>query len=467
MEGVIICRDVTERRRLEQRTQDVLEGLLAMAHVMVQGDPLANASGDQASQGMRVIAQQLAQLTRRVLGCKRLSIMTIEPGSEILRPVAVVGISAEQERQWWAEQEQRLASLSDSPDLELSVRLRAKKPLMLDMSKPPFDRQPNPYGVCTMLIAPLHISEQLVGILLLDHGEADHTYTQQELQLTKAIAELAALVIERERLLHERAQADANALAAQESTRLMDEFIGIAGHELRTPLTTIKGNIQLVSRQLTRMLQQKNTLPAEITKQLLMIQGLLERAERQAGVQNRLVRDLVEVSRIHSDHLELRMEFCDLVSIVRQAVEGQRLMNSARSIGLAVKVPQLLVRADADRVEQVLHNYLSNALKYSESTMPVEVSLAQEGTSGLVLVRDQGPGLTQDQQEHIWERFHRAEGVKVRSGSSVGLGLGLHISQTVIKRHGGHVGVESVVGEGSTFWFTLPLADGLLEPAEK
>jgi signal transduction histidine kinase len=198
-----------------------------------------------------------------------------------------------------------------------------------------------------------------------------------------------------------------------------------------------------------------------------MIQGLLERAERQAGVQNRLVRDLVEVSRIHSDHLELRMELCDLVNIVRQAVENQRLMNLARTIVLTVEVSQLLVLADVDRVEQVIHNYLSNALKYSESAMSIEVCVVQEGTNGRVSVHDQGPGLTQDQQEHIWERFHRVEGVRVRSGSSVGLGLGLHISWTVVERHGGHVGVESIVGKGSTFWFTLPLADSILKSAEE
>lgn len=460
--GVIICRDVTGRRRLEQRTHDVLEALLTMAHVMVQGDPLANAFGAQPRQATRTIAQQLAQLTLRILGCERLAITTVEPGSEILRPVAVVGLSAEQEREWWAEQEQHPGSLSDGP-ADILARLRAKELLVIDMSEPPFDTQPNPYGIRTMLVAPLHIDEQIVGILTLDYGGADHTYEEQELQLAKVVTELVALVIERERLLYERAQAEAKALAAQESTRLMDTFIGIAGHELRTPLTTIKGNIQLVSRQVRRMLQQHSDLPVEIAKQLVTIQSLLERAERQAGVQNRLVKDLVEVSRIHSDHLELRMDLCDLVGIVRQAVENQRLMTPTRTIELTVEVPQLSVQADMDRVEQVLHNYLSNALKYSESTTPIEVFVVQEGTNGRVLVRDQGPGLTQDQQEHIWERFHRVAGIQVKTGSSVGLGLGLHISRTVIERHGGQVGIESIVGKGSTFWFTLPLVDSRLD----
>lgn len=150
---------------------------------------------------------------------------------------------------------------------------------------------------------------------------------------------------------------------------------------------------------------------------------------------------------------------CNLVDIVRQAVENQRLMNPTRTIELTVEVPQLPMQADMDRVEQVLHNYLSNALKYSESTMPIRVSVVQEGANGKVLVSDQGPGLTQDQQKHIWERFHRVQGISVKSGSSVGLGLGLHISRTVIERHGGQVGLESVVDKGSTFWFTLPLAD--------
>jgi signal transduction histidine kinase len=443
---------------LEQRSQDVLEALLMMAHVMVQGNPLTTTSDAQPRQAMCRIAQQLAQLTRRILGCERLAITTLEPGSNLLHPLAVVGLSAEQEREWWAQLEEYPSSLADGLP-NIWDRLCARELLVLDMCETPFDSRPNPYGIRTMLVAPLHINEQILGILTLDYGGTDHVYTQQEMQLTKVVTELVALVIERERLLHERAQAEANALAAQESTRLMDAFIGIAGHELRTPLTTIKGNIQLVNRQVTRMLQQQDTLPEEVAKQFVTIQKLLERAEHQAGVQNRLVKDLVEVSRIHSDHLELRMELCDLIDIVRQVVESQRLMNPTRTIELLVEVPQLPVQADMDRIEQVLHNYLSNAIKYSESAMPVEVYIVQEGMNGKVLVRDQGPGLTQDQQKHIWERFHRVEGIQVKSGFSVGLGLGLHISQTVIERHGGQVGVESIVGKGSTFWFTLPLSE--------
>jgi signal transduction histidine kinase len=89
------------------------------------------------------------------------------------------------------------------------------------------------------------------------------------------------------------------------------------------------------------------------------------------------------------------------------------------------------------------------------------VALRLEGTEGQVArvsVRDQGPGLTPEQRDHIWERFHRVPGVTQQSGSGVGLGLGLHIARTIIEYHGGEVGIESVSGCGSTFWFTLPLA---------
>ncbi len=105
---------------------------------------------------------------------------------------------------------------------------------------------------------------------------------------------------------------------------------------------------------------------------------------------------------------------------------------------------------------QVVNNYLSNALKYSEAARPVEVKVEIRDGVARVSVHDQGPGLSPEEQERIWERFYRVPGIQVQSGSGVGLGLGLHISRIIIERQGGSIGVESEQGKGSTFWFTLP-----------
>jgi signal transduction histidine kinase len=117
-----------------------------------------------------------------------------------------------------------------------------------------------------------------------------------------------------------------------------------------------------------------------------------------------------------------------------------------------------LVEADADRIGQVLTNYLSNARKYSPPDQPIYVSVGLQSTCARVAVRDAGPGIPKAEQAHIWELFHRAEGSApqgdVTSGS---LGLGLYLSKAIVEAHGGQVGVKSAEGKGSTFWFTLPV----------
>jgi signal transduction histidine kinase len=119
--------------------------------------------------------------------------------------------------------------------------------------------------------------------------------------------------------------------------------------------------------------------------------------------------------------------------------------------------------ADAQRIGQVVTNYLTNALKYSPADRPVTVGLLVDDQQAQLWVRDQGPGLSPEDQERIWERFHQVKGIEVQSGSGVELGLGLHICRTIIEQHHGQVGVQSVRGEGSTFWFSLQLA--MPEPA--
>jgi len=463
--AVCVFRDVTERRELEQRTHHTLNALLEMAETLVQvpydtdltKEQPATVVGEYMLTMAAEGARRLAELVRSVLGCRHVGIIALNPETDVLHPLVVVGLTPEQERQWWNAQQQ-YTRMSDSPYPDHVARLRENEVLVLDMMQPPFNSQPNPYGVRTMLVAPMFVGDQLVGTLTLDYGATKHEYSAEEIALAKAVARLAALVIERERLLYERAKARASELALRESNRLMDEFLGMAGHELRTPLTAIKGNIQLAKRQLKKNVSPDGSPAEDLSNRLKLVEELLERAERQVRLQNRLVGDLLDVSRIQADKIELNLEPCDLVTVVREAVQDQRLLSSSRIICLNLPVEELVpVVADADRLGQVVTNYLTNALKYSAADRPVEVSLQLEAKMARVSVRDEGPGLSVEEQQYIWERFHQVERVKVQSGSSGGLGLGLHICRTIVEHHQGQVGVESTPGEGSTFWFTLPL----------
>jgi signal transduction histidine kinase len=167
---------------------------------------------------------------------------------------------------------------------------------------------------------------------------------------------------------------------------------------------------------------------------------------------------MLDVSRIQSGRLALRMTTCDLVPLVNDVVEDQRLAAPGRVIHLDVPADlSAPVNADPERIIQVLVNYLSNALKYSRPDQAVHVAVSVQAGWVRVDVRDDGAGLSSEQQQHVWERFYRADGLTVQSGSGLGLGLGLFISRTIVERHDGRVGVESAPGAGSTFWFSLPV----------
>ncbi len=453
--GVLIFRDVTERRLLEYRTQNALDALLMMAEELVQRPDEQDVLDVETPIPAREVAQRLAELIRSVLACERVSITIVDPYSHALRSSAVVGLSPEQEQSWRERRSDFLLSEQISSS-ELNSRLYANEVIILDMTQPPLSERPNPYGIQTMLLAPMLLGSSLIGVLALDHGGRHQLYTERDIALTKAVAKLAALVVERERLIQERAEAQANVLALDTANRRMDEFIGIASHEIRTPLTSIKANIQLVQRQMKRLIE-GTTTNEQLVQRLEPMRDMLERAARQVEVQNRLVSDLLDVSRIYADKLELRIQCCDITDIVRRTVADQSSIVAPRPISFKTVSDTIYVMADADRLEQVLNNYLSNALKYSERTQPVQVCLEHHGDSVRVSVRDAGPGLTPEQQQHIWERFYRVDGITVKTGSGVGLGLGLHICRTLIERQGGHVGVESTLGTGSTFWFSLPI----------
>lgn len=458
--GVLVFRDVTERRQLERRIKKAFTTLLTLAEEVVRiPDEIGKLSPEeQPLNSIRAVGQRLVELTSHVLECRFASITLVEPGSERLILIARVGFPLEDKE--WIAQEVEQSTLSDYLEPETIEHLRANEVVIRDVAQAPLVRRSD-YNLGNLLIAPMIAGEQLVGVLALEKRSSAQGYTEEEIALAKAIAKLAHLVIERERLQQEWLAARASQLALEETNRRFDEFLGIAGHELRTPLTTIKGNIQLALRRLQALKRQESGDEGTLGSKLEKIDRPLHYAEHRVNVQNRMISDLLDVSRIQAGKFTLVMRSCNLTEIVREAVEDQRYANPDHAIILEISeaVEKAQVIADEDRIGQVIHNYLSNALKYSPVDLPIIVRVEREGEALRVSVQDKGPGLPIEEQKHIWERFYRAKGVKAQNSSgTMGMGLGLHICRTIIEYHHGSVGVQSSPGKGSTFWFSLPLA---------
>ena len=252
-------------------------------------------------------------------------------------------------------------------------------------------------------------------------------------------------ITERKQIEEERAQ-----LLAREQ-----DFLSMVSHELRTPLQSIMGFVELA-------LLYSGLLPSPLSPSLEKpfgkIKTVLKQALRQVDIEARLVEELLDVSRLEKQPFDLALLRCNLAAIVQEAVAGQQQAAATRILELILPLQEVPVIADQGRIEQVLSNYLANALKYSPAEQDVLVRLEVAGHMARVSVVDQGPGLTPAQQEEIWQRFYQA-GPPGYRGTEGGLGLGLHIARSIVEQHGGQVGVESRLGHGSTFWFTLPLAD--------
>ncbi len=450
--AVWLSRDVTERRRLEQYTQEVLDALLAMAEALVQAP-------EAAEPALPAVVRRLAALTRSALGCQHVSIAAVEPGTGTLTPITVVGLAPGDEQQWWASWQEH-ACLDQHLPPSLVAALQAGEPVLLDRTPSPLPILQGLSPGRTSLLVPVQIGETLIGILRLDGGVQEQAYRYpNEAAVTRGIARLGALVLEHERLLRERAEAQANELALREAQAQMDTFLAIAGHELKTPLTCIKLNLQFTRRRLEKLVRKDSGMPEELcTKAALTLQEFAHTGHQVAQLE-RLVNDVLDVSRVQAGRLDLHLESTDLGTIVREAFGAQRQAAPTRALLLQLPAAQPVpVYADACRLGQVVTNYLTNALKYAPAEQPVVVGLDVAGQEARVWVRDRGPGLPLEEQARIWERFHQVKGIEVQSDTGVGLGLGLYICRTIIERHQGQVGVESAPGQGSTFWFTLPLA---------
>ncbi|MCE9670996.1 CHASE domain-containing protein [Myxococcus stipitatus] len=248
----------------------------------------------------------------------------------------------------------------------------------------------------------------------------------------RASAELAGL--EQQRLASE----------ARAAVRIRDEFLSVAAHELRTPLTSLKLQLQLLFRQL----RQETRLDAG------RLERSMETCERQTTRLSQLIDSLLDVSRLTSGRLELQLEELDLGDVVRELALRFETEAQAASIQLTVDAPGgILGRWDRLRLEQVITNLVSNALKYGNGA-PVEVRVRGGEREARLEVEDHGIGVSPEDSRRIFDRFERA----VSSRHYGGLGLGLFITRQLVEALGGRIMLESRPGQGSVFTVTLPLS---------
>jgi two-component system, NtrC family, sensor histidine kinase KinB len=236
------------------------------------------------------------------------------------------------------------------------------------------------------------------------------------------------------------------AIVLQDVTRLLrfdelkNDLVATVAHEFRTPLTSVRMAIHLCTEE---------ALGPLTPKQAEVLFAAREDCER---LQN-TVDELLDLSRIQSGRIELRKELVGIEEVVTAAVEVHRPLAKERGIDLQTDVYSSVatIFADSERIQLVLVNLLSNALHYTPSGGSIVVRASPAGTTTRFEVKDSGPGIPREYQQAIFEKYFRMPGAP-RGGA----GLGLYIAREMVQAHGGEIGVESEVGRGATFWFTVP-----------
>jgi NtrC-family two-component system sensor histidine kinase KinB len=226
----------------------------------------------------------------------------------------------------------------------------------------------------------------------------------------------------------------------KEIERLKNDFVMAASHELRTPLTSMGMSIDLLLEHVAHKLEEKD-------------RDLLQAAHEEVQRMKALVSDLLDLSRIEAGRIELefdRVPVSTLFEHVHAVFKGQL---ERKAVHLVLNAPRINVRADANKITWVLSNLVSNAMRYVNEGGTIELAASMAGPYAHLTVKDDGPGIPQEYQTKIFQKF-----VQVKGQDAGGTGLGLAICKEIVRAHGGSIWVESAVGSGSTFTFTLPVA---------
>ena len=288
-----------------------------------------------------------------------------------------------------------------------------------------------------LLCAPLRSRDRLLGALsIFKNQEVDNQPT--ELQLLTTIGYQVGAAIENLRLAQKASEME----VLREVDRLRSELIANVSHELRTPLG-------LITILCTTLLRDDASFDAQTQREFL------RDIEEEARNLEKIVDNLLDTSRLQSGRLRLNKRLTDIGRLIRETLEALQPQLTHHHFVCDLPPQPLVTLADGKRLEQVVRNLISNAIKYSPQGGPITIRVQQRETEIIVRISDRGIGISPEDLERIFERFYRVE--NENTYNVPGLGLGLSICRSLIEAHGGHIWAESQLGFGSTFTFTLPI----------
>jgi signal transduction histidine kinase len=292
----------------------------------------------------------------------------------------------------------------------------------------------------SMAALPLQSRGQCIGCLVLGSSRQPRAFPKSAVRLHSACARYVAAALDNARLMQQVAEMR----ALEEADRVKREFLSYVTHELRTPLTAMKMSVDT----LLASLRPEEEDGARVR--------LLRNIARNTDYLNRLIDDLLNMTRLQSGMLRLRRERVEPRDAILDGVESVRSLAEAKRQHLRTELPPSLppLRADKTRLRQILVNLLVNASVNTRRRGIITVRAEEQDNSLVISVSDTGPGIPKEEQKRIFERFYRSS--RARRAHRAGLGLGLPIARALIELHGGRIWVDSEPGKGSTFSISLP-----------
>ena len=279
-----------------------------------------------------------------------------------------------------------------------------------------------------------------VGFLIANNKESRRSVAPRQVELLQTFASHAAVAVENARLFRE---IEDKSRELEIASRHKSQFLANMSHELRTPLNAILGYTELVLDNIYGEVPEK-------------IQEVMERVEKSGRHLLGLINDVLDLSKIEAGQLTLSLNDYSMKEIVQTVFTAVESLAAEKKLALKVTVPPDLPpgKGDERRISQVLLNLVGNAIKFTE-VGEVRVQATASDGAFLISVSDTGPGISEADQQKIFEEFQQADSSSTRKKG--GTGLGLSIAKRIIELHGGRMWVESSPGEGSTFWFTVPV----------